>query len=209
MQQIVIDTLVQLIVVMLVGSLAWLIFARKRSGLRAWLGLTLPPLRAVGLTLLAALVIVPASLAIFVFSPMNAAASGENTVAAALTAFEGDWASIALAILLLAVFKTALSEEIFFRGLIAKRLVNGLGFGFGNLLQALIFGAVHLLIFVIPGGPAFDPMMAAGIVGVTGSGAWVSVWLNEKPGQGSIMPGWILHGLTNAVSYPVLAFALS
>ncbi|WP_417494314.1 CPBP family intramembrane glutamic endopeptidase [Maricaulis sp.] len=208
MQQILMDTLVQLIVVGLVCSLAWLIFARKRSGLRAWLGLTLPPLRAVGLTLLAALVIVPASLALFVFSPMNDAASGENTVAAALTFLEGGWPSIVLAIVLLAVLKTALAEEIFFRGLIAKRLVNGLGFSAGNLVQALAFGAVHLVIFIIPGGPAFDPVMAAGIVGVTGFGAWVSVWLNEKPGQGSIMPGWILHALTNAVSYPVLAFGL-
>lgn len=50
-------------------------------------------------------------------------------------------------LLITALFKTSLAEEILFRGLIAKRLINKLGFKIGNLLQAFVFGILHVLLF--------------------------------------------------------------
>jgi hypothetical protein len=39
-------------------------------------------------------------------------------------------------------------------------------------------------------------------------GAYVSVYLNEKMGDGSIIPGWISHGLANVISYSVVGFLI-
>jgi membrane protease YdiL (CAAX protease family) len=102
--------------------------------------------------------------------------------------------------------KTALTEEIFFRGLIAKRLISWLGFSVGNLIHALIFGAVHLLIFLIPGGPKFTPLLGAAFLLLPGASGWLMAFANEKAGNGSIAPGWMIHALGNAAAYPILAF---
>ena len=42
------------------------------------------------------------------------------------------------------IFQTGLSEEILFRGFLAKRLISRFGFATGNLLQGLVFGILHL-----------------------------------------------------------------
>ncbi|MEM9235012.1 MAG: CPBP family intramembrane glutamic endopeptidase, partial [Pseudomonadota bacterium] len=104
--------------------------------------------------------------------------------------------------------KTALSEEIFFRGLIAKRLINGFGFWTGNTLHALLFGGIHMLIFVVPGGPEFTPLLGATILFLPGLAGWLMAYANERLGNGSIGPGWLIHALGNAISYPILAFVL-
>lgn len=52
-----------------------------------------------------------------------------------------------LILLMIALLKTSFTEEILFRGFIAKRLVSVLGFQKGNLLQAAIFAAIHSALF--------------------------------------------------------------
>lgn len=52
-------------------------------------------------------------------------------------------------ILLSALIKTALAEEILFRGFLAKRLIAVTNFQIGNTIHALIFGAIHALIFLL------------------------------------------------------------
>ncbi|RPI16369.1 MAG: CPBP family intramembrane metalloprotease [Ignavibacteriae bacterium] len=109
-------------------------------------------------------------------------------------------------LLITAWLKTSLSEEIFFRGFIAKRLINGLGFQAGNLLQSAIFGIVHVLIFwsIIKG--AVIPLI--GIFLFSSLAGWIIGLIKEKYANGSIIPGWIAHGLGNTVSYFVLAFLI-
>ena len=51
-------------------------------------------------------------------------------------------------ILIAALVKTSLSEEIFFRGFLAKRLIAVTNFKTGNLIQAFIFGIIHTLLFL-------------------------------------------------------------
>lgn len=108
-------------------------------------------------------------------------------------------------ILLTALFKTALAEEILFRGFIAKRLIHALGFRRGNVLQSLIFGMVHVLIFLLV---SKNPVILVGILMLTALGAYIIGWLNERMAQGSILPGWIAHGLGNVISYSVVGFML-
>lgn len=107
-------------------------------------------------------------------------------------------------LLLTAVFKTAMAEEILFRGLLAKRLISGLGFNGGNLLQALIFGLIHLLLFWKLVGAAGFPLIFI-FVFSTFAG-WMIGLVNEKIGNGSIIPGWVAHGLGNLLSYTIFAF---
>ncbi|MCB0588762.1 MAG: CPBP family intramembrane metalloprotease, partial [Phaeodactylibacter sp.] len=96
-------------------------------------------------------------------------------------------------------------EEILFRGFLAKRLISVLGYQWGNVLQAAIFGAVHLLLFISLGTGL--PFLAF-IFAFTALGAYVTVYLNEKKADGSIIPGWIAHGLANVVSYSVIGFLM-
>lgn len=196
----------QVAVVLIIALIAWAVFGRKKAGFFAYVGLIAPTARAMLWTLAVACVLVPASLALFMLPTLRDMATASNTVAGQLRA-QGLSGDVAGQIVLIAVFKTALSEEILFRGLIGKRLIAWLGFGVGNTIQALIFGAIHLLIFVVPNGPEFDPVLALAIAGMPALGGWIMAWLNERVGNGSIAPSWLLHAATNVLAYPVLAFA--
>ncbi|MDE5977036.1 MAG: hypothetical protein K2G70_01020, partial [Turicibacter sp.] len=46
-------------------------------------------------------------------------------------------------ILIWSIIQTSLSEEIFFRGFLCKRLINKYGFHVGNFIHALLFGCMH------------------------------------------------------------------
>jgi len=61
---------------------------------------------------------------------------------------------------------------------------------------------MHLLLFLTPQAKT---EVVLGMVAFTFVGGWTSGWLNEKPGSGSILPGWIAHGAANLVAY--FAFA--
>lgn len=193
-------------VVLIVALVLWAIFARKKESFPRYIGLIAPTTKAMLWTLGVACLLIPATLGVFMLPTMRDMAAGESTVAGLIRA-QGFSADVIGEIIIIALFKTALSEEIFFRGLLAKRLINWLGFGVGNTIHALLFGGVHLLIFAIPGGPKFDPILAFAIAGLPAIAGWVMAWLNERVGNGSIAPSWFLHAAANALSYPVLAFA--
>ncbi|SHJ65592.1 CAAX protease self-immunity [Pseudozobellia thermophila] len=108
-------------------------------------------------------------------------------------------------LLITAVFKTSLSEEIIFRGFIAKRLVSIMGFVKGNVLQAALFGIIHTLMFALITTNIFFLLV---IFIIPSIGAYVSVYLNEKIGKGSIVPGWISHGLANIIAYGIVGFVI-
>ncbi len=202
-----VNTLFQLGVVLTLSLIAWLIFARKRSSFRSWIGLILPTRRSMVLTLGLFLLWSVASSMAFLVPEFTALAGQDGTVAGKIGQVGFGPTAIAL-ILMMAIFKTALSEEIFFRGLIGKRLINGFGFWTGNTIQAAIFGAIHLLIFAIPGGPEFTPVLGALFFLLPGAAGWLMGFANEKLGNGSIAPGWFMHAAGNTISYPILAFVL-
>jgi membrane protease YdiL (CAAX protease family) len=108
-------------------------------------------------------------------------------------------------LLIVAIFKTAGAEELFFRGLIAKRLIRWLGFATGNALQAILFGSVHLLLAFIARPDLFTLTALAGFAAIL---AWLSGWLNERRADGSILPGFAAHASANSVAYLVLALQL-
>ncbi len=205
MTQEIVNTVFQLGVVLAVCFVLWLIFARKKSGFARYVGLIAPTRRAMTAALALSLVLAPLTVAYYYFSPLKELASGPNTVAGKMVAM-GLSAETAATIALVAFVKTALAEEIFFRGLIAKRLIGLAGFWPGNVIHAALFASMHMLVFVIPGGPAFSWGLAGPILATISVTALAMVWINERLAGGSIAPSWLMHGLGNAVAYPVLAF---
>jgi membrane protease YdiL (CAAX protease family) len=111
----------------------------------------------------------------------------------------------AILLLLIALVKTSMAEEILFRGFVAKRLISLMGYGIGNVVQALIFGLIHTILFSFI---TTNIYFLTVIFVVPSLGAYVSVYLNEKIANGSIIPGWISHGLANIIAYSVVGFML-
>jgi membrane protease YdiL (CAAX protease family) len=104
-----------------------------------------------------------------------------------------------------ALVKTALAEEILFRGFIAKRLIAAWGLVVGNVTQAVLFGALHVGLFWIFTN---SPLVLGFVFLESVVGAALAGYLNECLAGGSIIPGWILHGMANVVSYSVIGFLL-
>jgi membrane protease YdiL (CAAX protease family) len=90
-----------------------------------------------------------------------------------------------------AIVLLAISEEILFRGLIAGVLIRRYGFAAGNLLQALIFFAPHLLLLLV--STAIWPLLPVQLVG-----GWLLGLLREK--SGSIGPPSLAHVAANLLA---------
>lgn len=114
-------------------------------------------------------------------------------------------AGAAVLLLIYALIKTSLSEEILFRGFLAKRLIAAMGFRKGNVLQAAIFGLIHTLLFALV---TTNVVFLFVIFFVPALGAYVSAYLNEEVAGGSIIPGWMAHALANVLAYGVVGFLL-
>lgn len=193
-----ISAAVQVGVVLILAAAVYALFG-KRRGFRRYIGMTPTTATAAGAAMLWG--IVPA-LVLVAFPGIRAMAGGDNSVVGSIAA-GGLTPVIALTLAIKALLQTSLSEELLFRGLIGKRLINRFGFAVGNGAQAVLFGLVHLLLLLIP--QASPPLVLAMVV-ITGIGGWVNGWLNERLGNGSIVPGWIAHGLTNLISYLSIAY---
>jgi membrane protease YdiL (CAAX protease family) len=111
-----------------------------------------------------------------------------------------------VSLLIMALIKTSLSEEIFFRGFLGKRLINKLGFKTGNLIQASIFGLLHLLLFWFLTNTTVIPLIVITVFSTLMG--WIIGYIKEKYANGSIIPGWVAHGLGNSISYSIIAFLL-
>ena len=193
-----INTVIQVGAVLIVCIVAWLIFGRRKAPFGRWVGLTgAPPV------LLIVCIAAGAVLAWLLLQAPGVAglAASPGTVIAATTA--GGVTASSLAVLAFsAVLKTAFAEELLFRGLIGKRLYGFLGFWPGNLLQALLFGAVHLPLLLLPEAPRQTVVLMIGFATVM---AVASGWLNERRARGSILPGFALHAAANLTTYLGLA----
>jgi len=84
--------------------------------------------------------------------------------------------------LVFAFLQTGLSEEILFRGFLLKRLAVRFGFGAGNMVQSVIFGAIHGLGFFTSVGWFWALLITL----FTGISAWFMGYINEKKADGSI-----------------------
>jgi membrane protease YdiL (CAAX protease family) len=126
------------------------------------------------------------------------------SVTGTIKATDSKGVAVAL-ILIIALIKTSLSEEIFFRGFIAKRLMSLWGYMVGNIVQSLIFGIMHVLL-IWKLNPGIVAMLF--IFTFTTLAGFVIGLIKEKYARGSIIPGWVAHGLGNVVSYTIIVFVI-
>ncbi len=105
-------------------------------------------------------------------------------------------ADLLIAAVVYPFLSSALTEELFFRGFIAKRLIRHLGFHWGNVLQSVIFLAPHslLILFFASGQTA---MLHVFVVVTILPMAWLSGWAMERRDDGSIVTPWLIHSGAN------------
>ena len=203
---VVLSCLVQSLVILFFVFLLWsghvLLTAlrkKKRTGFGVWSGLVSTRrsfAELVGVAVVA--VVVGAGLSTFAYLWVPGQAgfvASEHSPAVKYAAF-GSPLWIGIAVLAYGYLGTGFWEELFFRGVIAKRLISWFGFWPGNFAQGLIFAGLHhgMLLLVLPGA-------ALGLHGFTFvwtmTASLASLWYNEKRAAGSIVGSWLIHGGVN------------
>lgn len=199
------STILQLLVFTLIPFIVYVIQQRKIRGFLNYIGLKASTRKANILALAVSLLFAfPAIVLTFLSETFRELLIDPATISGHFRAMGFSTATL-LMIALTAIFKTALTEEILFRGFLAKRLMAWLGYTWGNIAQALVFGLIHLAVFMAISDDWFFPIV---IFVFSGLGAYISAYLNEKLADGSIIPGWISHALANLLSYSAVAFVL-
>jgi len=206
----VIDELVsaflQIVLFSLVPLIVYLSRKRKISGFFKFVGLFRTTGKAINLALVTSLLFIIGGVTLaFISTDIREIITKPPSVAGKIKLMGTGMDSLVV-ILIAACFKTSLSEEILFRGFIGKRLISLLGFSKGNLLQALIFASVHVILFWFLAQA--NAVFLVFIFLLSGSAGYVIELINEKRGDGSILPGWIAHAVGNTISYFVLAFVI-
>ena len=197
--QTLINSAIQIVLFTLIPFIWWLITARKKMNFFEWIGLKKITGARENKTLIWTIGTIIAFLALSVF--MLISVRGVETAA---SEFAGLGFGAVCAILVYAIFKTALAEEIVFRGFLLKRISNKAGFAVGNLIQSILFGLMHGVMFFGTAGL----VKAVLITLFTGVIGWVMGYINEKKAGGSIIPSWSIHAAANIFSGVCSAFLL-
>ncbi|MCQ2494315.1 MAG: CPBP family intramembrane metalloprotease [Lachnospiraceae bacterium] len=184
---------IQVLLFTLVPFIWWLITARKKENFFKWIGFKKPEHKGnIYITLLIAV----GAVLVYGFGTTALVNMFSGEITAAGSAFAGKGLSYIPAALAYGFIRTGLSEEILFRGFILKRIQNKFGFAAGNVIQALAFGLMHGVPFGIATHNIGVTILLTILPGMLG---FFMGWLNEKKFAGSVVPGWILHGVTNAI----------
>lgn len=188
-----IGAVVQVLLFALVPLIFWFVTARKKESFCKWIGLEKPACKetwkAVLLTALVALLYIGAMAMCVRILPEGITTAGSM--------YAGQGISALPSLFFYAFLRTALSEELLFRGFILKRVQDIKGFSVGNTVQALLFGLMHGIPFGIVTRSISALFLLTLIPGLFG---WYEGWLNEKRCGGSIVPGWMVHGCLNLLT---------
>lgn len=109
-----------------------------------------------------------------------------------------------LILLIRSIIGTGLWEEIIFRGFLGKRLYKKLGFLYGNIIQSTLFGLLHGVIFLDINRIVLIIILTL----TTGLFGYIFGYLNERLGNGSIIPSWCAHSVANIISFSLIAFII-
>lgn len=193
----IVSSILQIILFSVVPFIWWFATTRKNQKFTDWIGLK--KIRGGRKTIIAIIIV---SIA-FLFSGALTLYSIKG-LETATSEFSGLGTSAIPSIIIYAAFNTALPEELLFRGFLLKRLANKFGFNIANFTQALLFGLLHGVMF-------FSLVSVAKvllIVTLTGTIAWFMGYINEKYSDGSIIPSWIIHTVSNLFSGICAAFSI-
>ena len=191
--------ILELFIVSFIPFITWLIWSRKKVGFFDWIGLKKvesQKKRQLLLTILGiSLLFLLFSIVVFSWFDSSQTATAD---------FSGKGIGALPAILAYAILGTALPEEIFFRGFLLKRVQGKLGFLGANLVQSLLFGLIHALMFIQIIGylKAFVILVFISLI------AYIFGAINEKKVSGSILPSVFIHALVNTTAGLLFAFSL-
>jgi len=144
----ILSAILQVLVFSLIPFLVYWISKRKIKGFLEYIGLKRSTRKANLLALLIVIILAgPMLLLAFFNDEFKEILTHKETITGMIREM-GLGGPAIVTIIFTALLKTALAEEIFFRGFIAKRLIAVTNFQIGNVIQAILFGAIHLLLFL-------------------------------------------------------------
>lgn len=193
-----ISALIQILLFLLVPFIWWLVTARRSDPFFRWLGWKRPRVAQPGrlaLVIIGTLLVAGAVGVLFISAAADVSPSPLTGLG-----FAGLGAA-----LVYAVAQTAFAEESLFRGFVLKRVAARFGFWTGNVVQAVLFGLVHMVPFLLLG---MNPLLSLGTGVYSAALGLVMGWINERMAGGSIVPSWILHAVANLISAGVTLFLL-
>ena len=195
----IISSIIEIILISFLPFIWWLISAKKKESFFNWIGLKKIDNKNKKSTLINTIVI---SLVFMTVSILTLYLIKD--IETATSEFKGLGISALLPALIYAIFNTSLPEEIFFRGFLLKRLSNKFGFRIANVIQSIIFGLLHGIMFFSLVGV----VKAIIIILFTGIVAYAMGYVNEKKANGSILPSWFIHALSNIFASIIAMFSI-
>lgn len=184
----IVSSIMEMVIVCFIPFIWWIITSRKKEKFFSWIGLRKIENNSfkksiIGIIAVSILYVIVSFLTLILVKDIETATSE----------FAGLGLKGILAALVYAIFNTSLPEEIFFRGFMLKRLQNKFGYNIANIIQSILFGLLHgVMFFSIVG-----VIKALIVVLFTGTVAYVMGYINEKKAGGSILPSWIIHAASN------------
>ena len=201
-------TIINLIVFSILPIIWWFFRHRKEEGFFRWIGFFKPQLNS-KLWVLFLFAIIYYFFYNFDFTQFvdsKTLAYIENSSSVSANSFAGIGAVAILPALIENFIANGVAEEILYRGFLCKRLCKKAGVVKGIILQAVLFGLMHNILYVLAGldvGLWYHTLTFI----FTGIGALLLGWLNEKIYNGSIIPSILLHGAGNFIASMLVAFA--
>ncbi len=198
------SAVLQVIVFSLIPFLVFLFRKRKEITFFEYIGLVRPTLISVKYAIVTSLLFVGVGVVmVFVDEDVREIVVAPPSVTGKIREVSSTGVALVL-IAIVALVKTSFAEEVFFRGFVARRLMVWLGYIWGNWIQSLFFGAVHVFLFWKLMNPSLWVLLF--IFALATLGGAVIGWIKEKYAHGSIVPGWIAHALGNTISYLMIVF---
>ena len=195
----IISSIVEIVLISLIPFIWWIATAKQKENFFKWIGIKGIEKKNKKTTLISTLLISLMFILVSIFT-LNIIKDIET----ATSEFKGLGISALLPALIYAIFNTSLPEEIFFRGFLLKRIASKFGYLIANIIQSVIFGLLHGIMFF----NILGVVKTIIIIFFTGLIAFAMGYVNEKKANGSILPSWFIHALSNIFASIVEMFSL-
>ena len=195
----IISSIIEIILISFIPFIWWLISAKKKESFFNWIGLKRIKNKNKKSVLINTIVILLVFMVVSILTLYMV-----KDIETATSEFKGLGISALLPALIYAIFNTSLPEELFFRGFLLKRLSNKFGFTIANVIQSIIFGLLHGIMFF----SLIVIVKAMIIILLTGIVAYAMGYINEKKANGSIFPSWIIHAISNIFASIIAMFSI-
>ena len=193
----IISSIVEIVLICFIPFIWWLITAKKKESFFNWLGFK--KIDNKKSTIISVLMISLVFMIVSIFTLYIL-----KDIETATSEFKGLGITALLPALIYSIFNTSLPEEILFRGFLLKRLSNKFGFIIANIIQSIIFGLLHGIMFFNLVG-IFKAVI---IILFTGIIAYAMGYINEKKANGSIFPSWSIHAISNLFASIIAMFSI-